>query len=91
MYLIPKNIKVKREIFKGFGMLELLVLGMSLIIGFILQNFVADYKLKVFLFIIFPIITFFLLFPLPNGSKLIIILKKFAIFQKSQKKYKLKN
>ena len=51
MYLIPKNIKVKREIFKGFGMLELLVLGMSLIIGFILQNFVVDYKLKVFLFI----------------------------------------
>ena len=62
MYLIPKNIKVKREIFKGFGMLELLVLGMSLIIGFILQNFVVDYKLKVFLFIIFPIITFFFAF-----------------------------
>lgn len=91
MYLIPKNIKIKREIFKGFGILDILVLGISLLVGFILQNFVDDYKLKVFLFIIFPFITFFLLFPLPNGSKLIIILKKFVIFQKSQKKYKVKS
>lgn len=90
MYLIPKNIKVKREIFKGFGILDILVLGLSLLVGFILQNFVDDYKLKVFLFIIFPIIIFFLIFPLPNGSKLIIILKKFIVFQKSQKKYRLK-
>ena len=90
MYLIPKNIKVKREIFKGFGILDILVLGISLLCGFILQSFVDDYKLKVFLFIIFPLITFFLLFPLPNGSKLIIILKKFVFFQKSQKKYRLK-
>lgn len=90
MYLIPKNIKVKREVFKGFSILDILVLGISLLIGFTLQNFVDDYKLKVFLFIICPLITFFLLFPLPNGSKLIIILKKFMIFQKSQKKYRLK-
>ncbi len=36
IYLIPKNIKVKREIFKGFGVIELLALGVSFGIGFLL-------------------------------------------------------
>lgn len=90
MYLIPKNIKVKREIFRGFGILELISIAISLVVGFVLQSFVHDYKLKVFLFIVFPIVTFFLLFPLPNGSRLAIILKKFVLFQISQKKYRLK-
>ena len=26
MYLIPKNVKVKKEIFRGFGILEILVM-----------------------------------------------------------------
>lgn len=90
IYLIPKNIKIKKEIFKGFGILELLAMALSFGIGFILQSFVSDYKLKVFLFILFPMTTFLLLLPLPNGSTPLIIFKKFLIYQHGQKKYKLK-
>ena len=38
MYLIPKNIKVKREIFRGYGIKEVLLLGLSLLLGFILAK-----------------------------------------------------
>lgn len=90
IYLIPKNIKIKKEIFKGFGILEILAMGISFGIGFILQSFVSDYKAKVFLFILFPMATFLLLLPLPNGSTPLIIFKKFLIYQHKQKNYKLK-
>ena len=49
MYLIPKNIKTKKEIFKGFGIIEILVMGVSFCIGFLFQSFVIKYKLKIFL------------------------------------------
>lgn len=88
MYLIPKNINVKKEIFKGFGMVEIIVMAISLGIGFLLQSLVSDFKLKLIFFVIFPITTFLLLLPLPNGSTPFIILKKFIIYQKRQKKYK---
>ena len=90
MYLIPKNIKVKREIFKGFGIIEILAIAISGGIGFILQSIVVDYKLKILLFCIFPMITFLLLIPLPNGSTLFLIFKKFIIYHDKQKKYKFK-
>ena len=88
MYLIPKNIKTKKEIFKGFGIVEVLVMGISFCIGFLFQSFVVRYKLKIFLFIICPLSTFLLLLPLPNGSTPFIIFKKFLLYQKSQKIYK---
>lgn len=90
MYLIPKNIKTKREIFKGFGMLEIIAMALSFGFGFLLQSFVINYKLKITLFFIFPLITFLLLLPLPNGSTALIILKKYIIYKRRQKKYKLK-
>jgi hypothetical protein len=90
MYLIPKNIKVKREIFKGFGMLEILAIALSFGIGFILQKFSQAFYVKVFLFCIFPLTTLLLLLPLPNGSTTLIILKKFIKFAKNQKCYKFK-
>ena len=89
MYLIPKNIKTKMEIFKGFGIIEILVMGVSFCIGFLFQSFVIKYKLKIFLFTIFPLFTFLLLLPLPNGSTPFIIFKKFLLYQKKQKIYKL--
>lgn len=88
MYLIPKNIKTKKEIFKGFGIIEILVMGVSFCIGFLFQSFVIKYKLKIFLFTIFPLFTFLLLLPLPNGSTPFIIFKKFLLYQKKQKIYK---
>lgn len=90
MYLIPKNIKVKREIFKGFGMVEIIALTMSFGLGFLLQNFVHKFHIKIFLFFIFPLTMFLLLLPLPNGSTPLIIFKKFLKFSKNQKYYKFK-
>lgn len=90
MYLIPKNIKTKKEIFKGFGILEILAVGLACLIGFILQSIVTEFKLKVFLFSIVPLTTFLLIFPLPNGSTALTIFKKFIIFKKRQKIYKYK-
>ena len=85
MYLIPKNIKIKKEIFKGFGIIEIIIMAVSFGIGFLFQSLVSDFRLKMFLFIIFPITTFLLLLPLPNGSTPFIILKKFIQYQKNQK------
>lgn len=90
MYLIPKNIKTKKEIFKGFGILEILAVGLSCLVGFILQSIVAEFKLKVFLFSIIPLFTFLLIFPLPNGTTALTIFKKFIIYNKRQKIYKYK-
>ena len=50
MYLIPKNIKTKREIFKGFGILEIIAMGIACGIGFLLQALVTDYKIKIVLY-----------------------------------------
>lgn len=90
MYLIPKNIKTKREIFKGFGILEILAMGVACGIGFLLQALVTEYKLKIFLFFIFPLLCFLLLLPLPNGSTVLVIFKKFITYKRNQKKYRYK-
>lgn len=90
MYLIPKNIKTKREIFKGFGILEIIAMGIACGIGFILQALVTGYKLKIFLFFLFPILCFLLLLPLPNGSTVLIIFKKIITYHNRQQKYRYK-
>lgn len=90
MYLIPKNIKVKREIFKGFGILEILVMALSFGIGYLLQHLSNNFQMQVFLFFSLPLITFILLLPLPNGTTPLIILKKFIKYSFSQKIYKYK-
>ena len=38
MYLIPKNIRVKREIFKGYGVKEIIFLGISIFAGYLLAR-----------------------------------------------------
>ncbi len=90
MYLIPKNIKIKREIFKGFGILEIIALAVSFGLGFLLQNLAHEFHIKIFLFFILPLIVILLLLPLPNGSTTFIIFKKFLKFSKRQKRYSLK-
>lgn len=92
MYLIPKNIRVKREIFRGYGVKEIILLGISVLIGFTLSKFFGTGLLKVFLFCFFPILTFLLTLPLPTGSgNILSILIKMIKFKKSQKKYKKYN
>lgn len=90
MYLIPKNIKIKKEIFKGFGIIELLVMGISFGLGYLLSIIANGYKLKVFLFSILPLTTFLLLLPLPNGNTAFKILVKFIKYNYKQRNYKLK-
>ena len=79
MYLIPKNIKTKREIFKGFGIFECIAVAI-----------VPSYKLKVIFFCVPPLLTFLLLLPLPNGSTALTIFRKFLRFKKNQRCYKVK-
>lgn len=91
MYLIPKNIKIKKEIFKGFGMIELIAMALSFGIGYLLTMLSSQYQIKVFLFSVLPLTIFLLLLPLPNGSTSLKILIKFIKYQRNQKKYKIKN
>ena len=48
MYLIPKNIKTKSEIFSGFGIIEIIIIGLSLGIGYLFQLLSSNFYLKVF-------------------------------------------
>lgn len=92
MYLIPKNIKVKREIFRGYGVKEVLLLGLSVIIGFILARLFGTGLVKIFLFCFFPILTFLITLPMPSGNGNILnILTKMIKFRTGQKKYKKYN
>ena len=90
IYLIPKNIKVKKEIFKGIGIFELIALAISMGIGYLLTLLVKPFQMKIFLFFLFPLILFILLIPLPNGGTCLTILIKFIKYQTNQKNYKLK-
>lgn len=91
IYLIPKNIKVKKEIFKGIGLIELIALSIAFFIGYLLSNLADVFQIKIFLFFSLPLILFILLIPLPNGGTSLTILIKFIRYHKHQKKYKLKN
>ena len=90
MYLIPKNIKIKREIFKGFGIFECIAIAVAVGIGYFLTLFFKRLKIKMMLFCIPPILTFLLLLPIPNVSTVLKILFKFIKYKINQKKYKLK-
>lgn len=90
MYLIPKNIRVKREIFKGYGVKEIIFLGISIFAGYLLARLFGNGLLKVFLFSFFPILTFLITLPMPNGNILSILIKMLK-FRTSQKKYKKYN
>ena len=68
MYLIPKNIKTKKEIFKGFGILEIIAMSLCFALGYLMQMLTSSFKLKIFLFFLLPLTTFILLLPLPNGN-----------------------
>ena len=88
MYLIPKNIKVKKEIFKGFGFLEIGVMTLALGLGYLLSTLVSGFQAKIFLFSLLPLTTFILLIPLPTNGTAFNILVKFIKYQKNRKVYK---
>ena len=90
LYLIPKNIKIKKEIFKGFGIFECIAVALSVGVGYLLSLFVTRFKLKAICMCVPPLCTFLLLLPLPNGSRALTIIKKFLKYKNSQLKYKTK-
>ena len=90
MYLIPKNIKVKREIFKGIGIIELLSLFITGVLGFYFSSLTNSFHLKIFLFAFLPLINIILIIPLPNGGTIFLVLKKYFIFKTRQKNFKYK-
>jgi len=88
MYLIPKNIKVKREIFKGYGIKELLFVVIHLIIGYLLSMISSSPMLKLIFFSIPTISSILLTLPLPNGLTVFKIVQKYIKFTYCQKLYK---
>lgn len=88
LYFIPKDIKIKKEIFKGFGMIEIIVMAISIAVGYLASYFIKVFYIKIFIFSFFPFATFVLLMPLPNNRTVFLILKKFFRYLTSQKVYK---
>lgn len=88
MYFMPKNIKIKKEIFKGFGLIEIVIMAISLVTGYFFSYFTKTFYLKLILFCVFPFLTFILLMPLPNNKTLYLLLIKFLKYTINQKVYK---
>ena len=88
MYLIPKKIKNKSDIFLGFGFTEVIIILICFLVGLCLSSLVTSQNIKLFLFAILPMIAFILLFPLPNNVTFGNTIKKFLIFSIKQKKFK---
>lgn len=95
MFLIPKNIKVKREIFKGYGIKEIALIMLSILIGFVLAKLFGSGLIKIFLFSFFPILMVLLTLPLPTGKgnilDIFIKMSKYVLSQKKYKKYYWQN
>lgn len=88
IYLIPKNIKVKKEIFKGYGLFELIFVVIGLIIGYLLSFISKNITFKLIFGSIIPIIFILLTLPLPNGLTVLKILKNYFKYRFKQKIYK---
>ncbi len=87
IYHMPKNIKVKKEIFKGYGILEIIFIVIGLVIGYLLSLIPRSINLKLILAGIFPISFILLTLPLPNGLTILKIMYKFLKYNFSQKMY----
>jgi len=88
MYLIPKKIKNKSDIFLGFGFTEVIIILICFLVGLCLSSLVTSQNIKLFLFAILPMIAFIFLFPLPNNVTFGNTIKKFLIFSIKQKNFK---
>ena len=73
MYFIPKDIKIKKEIFNGFGMIEIIAMAISIAVGYLASYFIKVFYIKIFIFSFFPFATFVLLMPLPNNRNVFLI------------------
>lgn len=88
VYHIPKNIKVKKEIFKGYGIFEILFIVVGIMIGYLLSFLSNAITIKLIMGGIIPITFILLTLPLPNGLTVLKILKKYFNYKYNQKIYK---
>ena len=88
MYLIPKNIKVKREVFKGYGIKEIGFIFISFCIGYLISILGSNNIIKLMLFSVPSILSILLTMPLPNGLTVFKIIQKYIKFNYNQKKLK---
>ena len=88
MYPIPKNIKVKSEVFKGYGIKEILIVVIGLIVGYLISILSKTMIIKFSLFSIPLLLSLIITFPLPNGLSVIKIIIKYMKYTFFQKRYK---
>jgi hypothetical protein len=88
MYLIPKNIKVKREVFKGYGIKEIVFIFISFCLGYLMSILGSNHIIKLLLFSIPSILSILLTMPLPNGLTVFKIIQKYIKFNYNQKIFK---
>ena len=88
MYLIPKNIKVKREVFKGYGIKEIGLIFISFCFGYLISILGSNHMVKILLFSIPSILSILLTMPLPNGLTVFIIIQRYIKFNYNQKIFK---
>ena len=88
MYLIPKNIKVKSEVFKGYGIKEIGFIFISFCVGYLISILGNNNIVKLLLFSIPSILSVLLTMPLPNGLTVFKIIQKYIKFNYNQKIFK---
>jgi hypothetical protein len=88
MYLIPKNIKVKREVFKGYGIKEIAFVFISFCIGYLISFLGGNHIIKLLFFSVPSILSILITLPLPNGLTVFKIIQKYIKFNINQKVFK---
>ena len=85
MYLIPNNIKVKKEVFKGYGIKEIGFIFISFCVGYLISILGNNNIVKLLLFSIPSILSVLLTMPLPNGLTVFKIIQKYIKFKTKER------
>ncbi len=90
-YLIPRRMLKKSTIFDGIGGREVIMLGISAVVGIIFYSIGSSAGLNIIINIIFlliPILAmYFFVAPQQYNESVMIMLKRFIEFKKSQSLY----
>ena len=92
MYVIPKNVKTRYELFTGIGFKELLITAVGTLIGIVIFFLASLLKfpvpLTVIISVIFPAAAFLLSISNPRTNmSLLTMIKYFRIYKTRQKRY----